>query len=243
MRIISLVPSLTELLYHLGADVAGITKFCVHPDLWYRTKPRIGGTKNPDIERIKALKPDVIIANKEENRKEDIEQLRQFAKVIVTDIKTLQDAYSNILLLGRQCNEESAALHIASKIEELWGPLYNTAPKRRALYLIWRNPYMAAGSDTYIHHVMTHIGLINAVDNIRYPTLGVHDIKALNPDIILLSTEPYPFKDKHLEEIRELVPDAHIRLVDGEAFSWYGYRMIPAAEYLYRFVSELNKIQ
>lgn len=243
MRVVSLVPSLTELLYHLGVDVAGITKFCVHPQEWYRTKPRVGGTKNPDIDRIKSLNPSLIIANKEENRKEDVEQLRQFCRVVVTDITTVDEALAAIRLIGRVCQVQNAAERLVHSIVALWKPLQGNARGDRVLYLIWRKPYMAAGTDTYIHHVMEYLGFSNVVKHSRYPALEAEAIRALNPEWVFLSSEPYPFREKHLSELKEIVPSAHIRLVDGEAFSWYGYRMIPAAKYFYTLIEELNKLK
>ncbi|MCX8148812.1 helical backbone metal receptor [Thermaurantimonas aggregans] len=243
MRVVSLVPSLTELLYHLGVDVVGITKFCVHPEEWYRTKPRVGGTKNPDINRIKELKPDLILANKEENRKEDVEQLRQFSQVLVTNITTINDALEAIRLIGRVCNVVQAVEKLVHSIIELWKPLQGSADGARVLYLIWRKPYMAAGTDTYIHHVLQHLGFSNAVNQSRYPVVDEKSIRLMNPELIFLSSEPYPFREKHLAEFQGMAPTAHVRLVDGEAFSWYGYRMIPAASYFYLLIHDINEMK
>lgn len=240
MRIVSLVPSLTELLYHLNAEVVGITKFCVHPDVWYRNLPHVGGTKNPDLKRIQELKPDLIIANREENRREDVDALRLFTNVLLTDIVTIKDAITEINRIGHACNAKEQAMILTKNIEALWKPLKKTARSLKALYLIWRKPYMAAGTDTFIHHVLTYIGLQNIVMSKRYPTLQGEDIRKLKPDVLFLSSEPYPFKEKHVVELKQIAPDSHIMLVNGEAFSWYGYRMIPSAEYFHKLIEQLN---
>ncbi|MFN4298734.1 MAG: helical backbone metal receptor [Thermaurantimonas sp.] len=243
MRVVSLVPSLTELLYHLSVNVVGITKFCIHPAEWYRTKPRVGGTKNPDIQRIKELSPDLIIANKEENRKEDVEQLSKLSRVLVTDITNIKDALTVIRLIGKECNAAHAANCLVHSIAELWKPLQGSADGIRVLYLIWRKPYMVAGTDTYIHSVLQYLGFTNVVQESRYPQLEAQAIRDLQPDVVFLSSEPYPFREKHLSELIEIAPSANVRLVDGEAFSWYGYRMIPAAEYFYTLIKDLKSIK
>ena len=243
MRVVSLVPSLTELLYHLQVEVVGITKFCVHPMIWYRTLPRVGGTKNPDLKRIQTLQPDLIIANYEENRQEDVEAMQQFANVLITNIVTIEDAISEILRIGRACNAETSAIRLTKTIETLWGPLKNSARNLSVVYLIWRNPYMAAGTNTFIHEVISHIGLKNSVQTERYPKLQAEEIRTLNPNVLFLSSEPYPFKEKHIDELKRIVPGSHIMLVNGEAFSWYGYRMIPSAEYLNNLIKNLNNLQ
>ncbi|MFN3951355.1 MAG: helical backbone metal receptor [Thermaurantimonas sp.] len=242
MRVVSLVPSLTELLYHLQANVVGITKFCVHPDIWYRTLPRVSGTKNPDLKRIQTLQPDLIIANYEENRREDVEALQQITNVLITNIVTLEDAMNEIIRIGRACKAETSAIQLSKTIDVLWKPLKNSARNLRVVYLIWRKPYMAAGTDTFIHHVITHIGLKNAVQTARYPKLHAEEIRTLRPDVLFLSSEPYPFKEKHIEELNQYVPDSHIVLVNGEAFSWYGYRMIPSSVYLSSLITHLNHL-
>ncbi|KFD39120.1 helical backbone metal receptor [Schleiferia thermophila] len=241
MRIVSLVPSLTEYLYHLKADVVGITKFCIHPEEWYHTKPRVGGTKNPDLDKIKALKPDLVIANREENRKEDIEHLKRDVHVLLTDIVTLEDAYRNLYHIGEAVGKSAEAEAILAEIKHCWEGLKHCLPPWRTLYLIWKRPYMAAGRNTYIHHVMEHVGLVNVVKEERYPKLSTEQIIELEPELVLLSSEPYPFKDKHIEEFQAMVPKSAIRLVDGEAFSWYGYRMIPGAAYIYLLKKELKQ--
>ena len=237
MRIVSLVPSITELLsdLQLEKEVVGITKFCVHPNIWYRNKKRIGGTKTLHLEVIEYLEPDLIIANKEENTKEQIEVLAKNYNVLVTEIRSLADNVNLIKLLGEKTKREHEALSLIKQFEAAFG---QTQKKRNksAAYLIWQDPIMTIGGDTYIHNVMEHIGLYNIFgERFRYPDTTIKELRQLSPQMILLSSEPYPFKQKHVEHFKNELPDTDVRLVDGEAFSWYGTRFIRKAEYLSAF--------
>ncbi len=238
-RIICLVPSLTELLVDLGLKerVIGRTRFCIHPEELVSEIEIIGGTKNPTIEKIRGLNPDLIITNKEENREEDVEQLREFCEVIVTEIDTISEALDWILKLGSMLNVKSNARTMVHTIRELQSKI----PKREPIptaYFIWRDPWMTIGNDTYIHDVMKAYGLINVFGEYeRYPTTDLDELSKLNPELILLSSEPYPFKAKHIEVIRKYCPDSNIELIDGEWFSWYGSRMLTAFQELNRWRS------
>lgn len=242
-RIVSLVPSQTELLYDLGLreEVVGITKFCVHPPEWYKSKDRVGGTKNFHIDRIEALVPDLIIGNKEENVKEGIEALQQKFPVWMSDIHTFEDALKMIeqvsILVGKR--EEGAKL--LKEIKEGFEEIQNTFSSKRTLnvlYLIWRKPYMAVGRDTFIDEMLTICGFENGAKHLsRYPTLTIEDLQNLSPQLLLLSSEPYPFQEKHIVELQALLPDTQIRLVDGEYFSWYGSRLLKAVPYLKKLTS------
>lgn len=232
-RIVSLVPSQTELLYDLGLDkeVIGITKFCVHPEHWRTAKTLVGGTKTVDIEKIRSLHADLVIANKEENTKEVIEELRGIVPVWVSDIVTLNDALSMIESVGLLTNRAEKAKAIARQVSEAFSVRFEPQNKR-VLYFIWRKPWMVAGSGTFINDLLSRIGFQNAAGNLdRYPELTNEQIQSLQPDEILLSSEPYPFADKHIEELRLLCPQATIRLVDGEMFSWYGSRLLKSVGY------------
>ena len=237
-RIVSLVPSQTELLYDLGLEkeVVGITKFCIHPGQWYKTKPRIGGTKNIKIAAIKMLNPDLIIANKEENVKEQVEELAQDFDVLVTDINNLTDAINMINDIGELVGKANEALQISKKIENKFQRLQqkvSSNKKIKAAYLIWQNPYMTVGRDTFINNMMGYCGLENVFSSQeRYPEITLEDLKN-NCELILLSSEPYPFNEKHLKEIESKIGTAKIILVDGEMFSWYGSRLLKAADYFY----------
>jgi ABC-type Fe3+-hydroxamate transport system substrate-binding protein len=238
-RIISLVPSQTELLYHLGLreEVIGITKFCVHPRQWFQTKDRVGGTKTIDIEKVKALAPDLIIANKEENNREQIERLAEEFPVWVSDVYNLQTALTMIEGIGHIISKEEEATEMCREIkagfDELEGASY---PLLRTLYLIWRQPYMSVGGDTFINQMLQYAGFQNVMNTVmRYPTIERSDLQELNCQLILLPSEPYPFKQEHVEEVNNLVKQSNplpaIRLVDGETFSWYGSRLLKAPTY------------
>lgn len=236
-RIISVVPSQTELLYDLGLEneVVGITKFCVHPEKWFRNKTRIGGTKNLNIEKIKALKPDLIIANKEENTEAEIKTLQQLSPVWTSDISTLENSLKMINAIGEITDKSMAAASLIKKIKQTFSQYkddFNT--QHTALYLIWKNPYMSVGNDTIIHHLMEYCGFNNVLSNkTRYPEISEAEIQQLQPEFILLSSEPYPFKEKHIAELQNLCPTSKIRLVDGEMFSWYGSRLQYAPTYFF----------
>jgi ABC-type Fe3+-hydroxamate transport system substrate-binding protein len=244
-RIISLVPSQTELLYSLGVNVVGITKFCVHPENWFfREKPRIGGTKDIHPEKIAALQPDLIIANKEENDREQIESLAASYPVWVSDIKTLADALAMIRAVGELVGRSLQGQALADQIQNKFDGLSLTpAHSPHTAYLIWRNPYMAAGSDTFIDDMLRRCGLSNVfAGQDRYPVTNPSVLAASGCELVLLSSEPYPFRGKHMEELQSLLPNATIRLVDGELFSWYGSRLLLAPAYFQDLIRNLTPL-
>jgi ABC-type Fe3+-hydroxamate transport system substrate-binding protein len=240
LRIVSLVPSITELLYSLGLSdqVVGITKFCVHPNEWFKTKTRIGGTKNIQIEKIKALAPTLVIANKEENIKEQVEALEVFTKIHVTDVSNYKDALKMIQEIGALTKSETKATEIIATIQERFAEISRLSHKRRlqstpCAYLIWQDPYMTIGGDTYINDLIEKMGFTNVfADATRYPSISLTDIEQSNCKVIFLSSEPYPFKQKHMDVLQKHFPNKLIMLVDGEMFSWYGSRLLAAAGYL-----------
>jgi len=244
-RIISLVPSQTELLYSLGLEesVVGITRFCTRPQSWFREKSRIGGTKAIDPVRVDALKPDLIIANKEENERPQVEALTERYPVWVSDVKTLTDALAMIRSVGEITGTVDTANTLAEDIARRFATLDAavTSPASqtsrviaacpRVAYLIWRNPWMAAGGDTFIHQMLTHAGFTNVFEAYnRYPEIDLSDL-AGSDITILLSSEPYPFRERHVREVKESLPQARVELVDGEMFSWYGSRLLLAPAY------------
>ncbi len=234
-RIISLVPSQTELLYDLGLneEVVGITKFCIHPNKWFRTKQRVGGTKNANIALIKSLSPDLIIANKEENTKEDIEELAKHFPVWISDIKSLDDSLIMIKEVGKIVAKPQQALTLADEIFHGFTNLKKSDTPRSVAYFIWRNPWMCAGGDTFINNMITAMGWKNVLaDKDRYPQIDLNELKDLQVDLVLLSSEPYPFKEAHINEIKSVLGDVESILVDGEYFSWYGSRLKGAVSYL-----------
>lgn len=240
-KIVSLVPSQTELLADLGLEdrVVGITKFCVHPNHWRTTKTIVGGTKNFDFEAIDKIKPDLIIGNKEENYEEGIRALQTRYTVWMSDIVSLEDSLEMIRSIGIITDKELPGKQLADEIQTAFTDL-TLFNQEKVLYLIWRKPWMGAGQNTFIDTVLNTIGLVNAVQDIRYPELTPEQIQAINPDYVFLSSEPYPFKEKHLKELQQLVPKARVVLVDGEMFSWYGSRLLLAPAYLRTLHSQLK---
>ena len=236
-RIISLVPSQSELLWDLGLqqELVGITKFCVNPKEMFSSVKRIGGTKTIKLDEIKKLAPDLIIANKEENQQEQIEELCKHFPVYISNIFTIQDALQMIEQIGLICNRENAAKHIVRKITEQHTRFINKNDRNemRVAYLIWRNPYMVAGSANFINYMLSVCKLKNVFANHkgRYPEIHIEELQKEKPDVVLLSSEPYPFKEKHIQELQTHLPHAKIILVDGEMFSWYGSRMLYAFNY------------
>ena len=242
--IISLVPSQTELLYDLGleAEVIGITKFCLHPQKWFKTKTRIGGTKTLNINKIKNLQPDLIIANKEENVKEQVEQFAVHYAVLVTDVNNLEDALSMIKAIGKLTGKTAKALSLAEEIQFKFQKLIDPNSYKRKIksaYLIWKEPYMASGRNTFINDMMRYCGLTNIFTNVeRYPKINHEDLQ--DCELILLSSEPYPFKEKHIHELQQEIPRTKIILADGEMFSWYGGRLLLAAGYFKQIRKEIE---
>jgi len=242
-RIVSLVPSQTELLFYLGLDdeVVGITKFCIHPDEWYRDKMRVGGTKQIHLELIDQLSPDLIIANKEENVKDQVEALAEKYDVWITDVNNFPEAIAMIRDIGNLTGAENKAVELTLELEDKFEKLrkkINAGKKINAAYLIWRNPYMAAGGDTFINDMLGYCGLENVFANQnRYPEIKLNDLANRGTELVLLSSEPYPFKEKHVEEIKKQLPGIKIMLTDGEMFSWYGSRLLKSVEYFNSFLN------
>jgi len=245
-RIVSLVPSQTELLADLGLEdeVVGITKFCVHPNEWFRNKTRVGGTKDVKADSVAALSPDLIIANKEENVKEQVEALQEIAPVWTSDIQTLEQAYDMIKQIGAITQKETTAAAIIQQTDDGFNQLKQQALKTdrtSCVYLIWKDPYMTIGADTFIHDILTRCGFTNLfAAAIRYPETTVEAIQLLSPEVLLLSSEPYPFAEKHIEALQKVLPDTRIELVDGEMFSWYGSRLMQAPAYLCGLLNRIN---
>lgn len=230
-RLISLVPSQTELLVDLGLEdrIVGITKFCIHPSHLRKSKTIVGGTKNYRMEVIDSLQPDLILGNKEENEQKGIEKLTQKFPVWMSDIFTMEDALDMIGKVGIITETQTKAQEIIQRIENSLAE--NISLKGTCVYLIWNNPIMVAGKNTFIDDMLKRAGFENLLKKERYPELVLEEVQALNPDYVLLSSEPYPFKEKHLNEFRKALPHSKILLVDGELFSWYGSRLIKSAAY------------
>lgn len=232
-RIVSTVPSITELIVDLGARdrLLGLTSWCIHPSGLREEKTVIGGTKNLDIEKIRSLKPDLIIANKEENPKEQIEALAKDFPVWVSDVRDVDQAFEMLKLIAELIQAEEAGLKMIENFTKLRKQI-NAQENLSFLYFIWKDPWMVASSDTYISALLAESGLKNLapIDEGRYPTLSMENIVELNPDRIILSSEPYAFKSLDLQEFHALGLKSF--LVNGEYFTWYGSRLGKSLDYL-----------
>jgi iron complex transport system substrate-binding protein len=242
-RIVSLVPSQTELLYDFGLkdEVVGITKFCIHPDSWFQSKERIGGTKNVSIEKVKALNPDLIIGNKEENTEADILKLKEVAPVWMSDIDTLQHSLDMIREIGKMTNREDESLRWVNAIQQNFLNLNQKISKKwTCLYFMWKDPYFTVGKNTFIDAMIESCGGINLQTESRYPEWNF--TKSINPDVVLLSSEPYPFNESHIDFFQERYPQSNVLLVDGEYFSWYGSRLEKAPMYFEKILRKIDVI-
>jgi ABC-type Fe3+-hydroxamate transport system substrate-binding protein len=236
-RIISLVPSQTELLVDLGLEknIVGITKYCVHPENLINEKVIVGGTKKVSYKKIKKLKPDLIIGNKEENTKEMVDELEDIAPTYISNIITIDDALNFITDMGVLCNKKKKADYLVDKTKkELnnFRSFMKNKPPVKVVYFIWHRPWMIAGGNNYINEMLK----INNFDNVfvganeTYPEIYVEYLNEAHPELILLASEPFPFEDDHIDELRKHV-NCEIKIVDGEMFSWYGSRLLKALKY------------
>jgi ABC-type Fe3+-hydroxamate transport system substrate-binding protein len=245
-KIISLVPSITELLHYLKLEeeTIAITKFCVHPEAWHKTKTRIGGTKNINVEKIIALAPDLILCNKEENVQAQIEPLAALLPVYMCDVKNYDEAMQMIKDIGILTGKEIVSKKLVEKINGAFEENKLLSSKKiKAAYLIWNEPYMTIGGDTFISDMMHKAGLENIYKKeTRYPTITIKQLQDDNPELILLSSEPYPFKEKHIEELKVYFPHTKILMADGEMFSWYGSRMTFAAPYFKKLLAHFHTV-
>lgn len=243
-RIVSLVPSQTELLVDLGLEekIVGVTKFCVHPAHIRKTKKVVGGTKKVHYNKIKELEPDIILCNKEENTEEMVLELEKIAPVHVSNVIDIPDTLELIGQYGELFDrkEKSKVLlqNLRLKIEKFTS---QPRPQLKVAYFIWRKPWMLAGENTFINTLLELNGWKNVAQTKkgRYPEIDLKELEVLKPDLILLSSEPFPFKEKHFKEIREHY-GGRITLVDGEYFSWYGSRLEPAISYFRKFQMKLS---
>ena len=229
-RIVSTVPSQTELLADLGLEreVVGITKFCTSPNSWFRSKQRIGGTKTLKREAIASLEPDLILANKEENDQAQLEWLMARFPVWVSDVRTLGHATAMIASVGQLTQRETEAGQIVGRITDRFHQLALPTVPIRTAYLIWNNPFMGINADTFIHSMLQASGCINVFahrNDSRYPVVSEEALIEAQPELVLLSSEPFPFNEAHCDAMRLLLPDARVMLADGAMFSWYGSRL------------------
>lgn len=239
-RIVSLVPSQTEFLAALGLDdeVVGITKFCTLPETWYQSKQRIGGTKNLRLDLIRALKPDLILANKEENKLEQIEMLENQFPVWASDVVDLPSALEMMQQIGSITGKNEASQAVTQAIATTFDNLNTHLACKTALYLIWQQPWMAAGQGTFIDDMLQRLGLVNlaAGSGKRYPVIPSDKLAAMKPDYVLMSSEPFPFESKHLNDLQLKLPHSRLLLVDGRQFSWYGSRLLSSVSYFEKLI-------
>lgn len=244
-RIISLVPSQTELLFDLGlaGKMVGVTKFCIHPADQIKRVQIIGGTKKFSFSRIDDLQPDLIIGNKEENYQDGIDRLTEKYPVWMSDVISMHDAFQMMTEIGRVTDTHDQAMELVGKIKEAFDNIRPLPNPRKAAYLIWQKPYMAVGCNTFINTLLEYCGFENVFSDPargRYPEITLDDIAAAAPDYLFLSSEPFPFKEKHKAQFLSQLTSDQIVLVNGEYFSWYGSRLLSAAEYLNQLVASLT---
>ncbi len=239
-RVVSLVPSQTELLHYLGleTEVVGITKFCIHPASWFQTKNRVGGTKNISMDKVKALNPDFIIGNKEENTPEDIEALSAIAPIYMSDVNTIKDAFQFIKDMGELFQLQQKTKPLLATLQNGFSAVNNIVKHQTVAYLIWQEPYLLAGKNTFIDAMLSHIGFTNWTDESRYPEWNQKAKK--DPDFIFLSSEPFPFHETHRHQLQTKYPNSKVVLVDGELFSWYGSRMLAFPDYVRQLLNQLG---
>lgn len=226
MRIVSLCPSTTESLAALGmgAALVGVTRFCVHPRSVVAGLTKVGGTKDPKLERILALEPDLVVMNREENRLEDHDALVAAGLRVIADMpQRVAEVPGHLRWLGAEVGRSDEGERWALRIEsELAHVTVHDGASFRFAYLIWRRPWMAVGPGTYTHDLIALAGGRNVVDGGRYPEVSLETLR--KADVVLLASEPYPFSEKHRPELEAALPGVELRFVDGEAYCWHGVR-------------------
>lgn len=243
-RIISTVPSTTEFLFDLGLGnrVISRTRFCKYPESDIAKLPNIGGPKDLYFDKIRLLDPDLILVNEEENKKEQIEVLLDEFPVYVCKVRNYDEALQNILNTGKIVGSEPKSFEIANTIQARFSQLPVNLKSQSVLYLIWKDPYMVAGKDTFINSMIEKCGFRNAIadKDSRYPKMTAEEISKLNPDLVFLSSEPFSFTKKHIQEIQNLLPNTKIELVDGEMFSWFESHLRKAGKYFNDLIQKIN---
>ncbi|MEA3494417.1 MAG: helical backbone metal receptor [Bacteroidota bacterium] len=240
-KIVSLVPSITESLFYFGLknNIKGITKYCIHPKSVTKDIPKIGGTKTVDIEKIRMLNPDIIIASKEENLKMQIETLAIDFKILLTDVNSLNDCLDLNSAFGNIFNKVNMSKELNNKIVKGFKTL-NKATKKTITYLIWENPVMIVAKNTYINDIISKIGFINAFSHLdRYPLVTDKQLTNSKSNFIFLSSEPCPFAIEHIGKYKKLCSESKIILVNGELFGWYGSRLLEAIDYFKELKNDL----
>lgn len=241
-RIVSLVPSITELLCELGlaGELVGRTGFCIHPWETVRVIPKVGGTKDVKLDRVRALEPTHVIVNVDENLRETAEALAEFVPhVVVTHPQGPRDNLDLYRQLGGIFGREAEAERLCAAFERTYaGVSARDYPRRQVLYLIWREPWMTVAPETYISRTLAafnwHTQPVECAG--RYPEIELAEL-AGRVDRVLLSSEPYHFKEDHFAEVAAALPGAEVSLIDGEMTSWYGSRAIAGLEYMAKYAA------
>lgn len=224
-RIVSLVPSWSRTLYEItgGEQPVGITKFCCHPEDMFRSRVRVGGTKKINVEKIRSIHPDLVIAAKEENVKEQVEEVAEFCPVWLTDVRNISEMNDCLEWMGTLTGKEERSREYREEISRVLHSLRGRFTGETVVYLIWKEPWLTIGSDTFIHSMLEHLGLRNLFGNrVRYPVTSLEEIQLLRPGYIFLSSEPFPFKEEDANELQKKFSCSKVRWVRGELFSWYG---------------------
>lgn len=241
MRIVSLVPSITELLCALGLDdqLVGRTGFCIHPWETLRTVPKVGGTKDVKLERVRALEPTHVVVNVDENRRQDAEALAEFVpNVVVTHPQAPRENLGLYRQLGGVFGREAEAERLCAEFERAYAEASAPAyPPRDVLYLIWREPWMTVAPETYVSRTLAFFNWnTQPVEcSERYPEIELGELVGV--ERVLLSSEPYHFKEHHIAEVTTALPGAEVSLIDGEMTSWYGPRAIAGLRYLAEYAA------
>lgn len=245
-RIVSLVPSISELLFDLDLEeeVLGITRYCIHPSHWQETKTIVGGTKKIVPDRIRKINPDLIIANKEENSRSDVVELAKSYPVWLTDIASLEDALEMIEKTGLLTGRTEKALAMSARIGNSFRQLKPLSPNLRTAYCIWKDPYMMAGGGTFINDMLRRCGMENIFgQEMRYPVATVEELRSRQCQLLILSSEPFPFGEEHKKELQAGLPATRIITADGTFFSWYGSRLLRAANYFAQLIDALRNAE
>jgi ABC-type Fe3+-hydroxamate transport system substrate-binding protein len=246
-RIISLVPSLTELLHDLGLEkrIVGITKYCVHPFHYGSTKIKVGGTKKVKFDVIKELNPDFILCSKEENTAEMVSELEKIAPVFVSDVNSFQEAMELIIQFGEIFGKRIESQNLVAKINSKYADFQSFIKNKRTIkvaYFIWKEPWMVVGSPTFINDILR----INRMENVfekkgRYPEININHLKLQgNPELLLFSSEPYHFIEDDAYEVLHVNEKVLTIFVDGQYFSWYGSRLLKAFDYFKKIQAKIE---
>lgn len=234
-RLVSLVPSSTETLLALGADVVACTRFCEQPDIIH-----VGGTKNPDIEAIVRLAPDIVVLDREENRREDADALAAAGlDLFISDVTDLDTAIQVVRDLATAAGVDVAAVHALSAVAPTVEPL-----GLRLFVPIWRRPWMSINRNTYGASLIEHLGCSVVTQELvtAYPEVTLDDVAHWAPDVVAVPSEPYEFSDDHLGELQAASPTSHVVRVDGQDLFWWGSRTPSAIARLHAVLSGLTQI-